>query len=98
MTRHMLIVLTASLATLFGSPSYAHPGRLNAEGCHTNHTTGEYHCHRPPAQSTSPGIVKKSKSGICHAPSSPYYAQTKHFTPFKTLEACLASGGRLPKK
>jgi hypothetical protein len=23
-----------------------HPGGLDANGCHTNHTTGEYHCHR----------------------------------------------------
>jgi hypothetical protein len=24
----------------------AHGGGLNAEGCHTNHKTGDYHCHR----------------------------------------------------
>jgi len=24
----------------------AHGGGLNAEGCHTNRKTGEYHCHR----------------------------------------------------
>ncbi|MEX0918330.1 MAG: YHYH domain-containing protein [Candidatus Paceibacterota bacterium] len=23
----------------------AHSGRTNAEGCHTNHKTGDYHCH-----------------------------------------------------
>jgi hypothetical protein len=27
----------------------AHPGGLNAEGCHNNRKTGEYHCHRAPA-------------------------------------------------
>ena len=27
-------------------PAQAHPGGLNAEGCHTNRKTGEYHCHR----------------------------------------------------
>ena len=42
--------------------------------------------------------VKLSKSGICHKPGSTYYQQTKNFTPFKTLEECLKSGGRLPKK
>jgi len=42
--------------------------------------------------------VKKSKTGICHAPGSTYYNQTKNFTPFKTLDDCLKSGGRLPKK
>ncbi|WP_397533408.1 YHYH domain-containing protein [Roseateles sp.] len=31
--------------------SYAHPGGLNAEGCHNNRKTGDYHCHRAPVQS-----------------------------------------------
>lgn len=44
------------------------------------------------------GVVKKSRSGICHAPDSTYYARTKNFTPFKTLDECLKSGGRLPKR
>ena len=48
--------------------------------------------------SSSAGVVKKSKSGICHAPSSPHYERTKSFTPFKTLDECLKSGGRLPKR
>jgi hypothetical protein len=42
--------------------------------------------------------VKMSKSGICHTPGSTYYQQTKNFTPYKTLDECLKSGGRLPKK
>ena len=42
--------------------------------------------------------VKKSNSGICHIPGSHYYDQTKHFQPFKTLDECLKSGGRLPKR
>lgn len=28
------------------SPAAAHPGGLNAEGCHNNRRTGDYHCHR----------------------------------------------------
>jgi hypothetical protein len=42
--------------------------------------------------------VKMSKSGICHAPNSTYYSQTKNFTPYKTLDECLKAGGRKPKK
>jgi hypothetical protein len=42
--------------------------------------------------------VKMSKSGICHAPNSTYYNQTKNFTPYKTLKECLSAGGRMPKK
>lgn len=25
---------------------FAHGGGLNSDGCHTNHKTGDYHCHR----------------------------------------------------
>ncbi len=42
-------------------------------------------------------VVKKSSSGICHAKDSRWYARTKTFTPYETLDACLNSGGRLPK-
>lgn len=41
--------------------------------------------------------VKKSKLDICHAQGTQYYSRTKNFTPYDTLEQCLASGGRLPK-
>jgi len=43
-------------------------------------------------------VVKKSKTGICHSPGTTYYNQTKSYTPYKTLNDCLNSGGRLPKK
>jgi cardiolipin synthase len=42
------------------------------------------------------GVIKKSKSGICHPPGSGSYNQTKNFTAYTTIEECLASGGRLP--
>jgi len=42
--------------------------------------------------------VKLSRTGICHAPGTTYYNQTKHFTPFNSLDACLKAGGRLPKR
>jgi hypothetical protein len=49
-----------------------------------------------PPKSNEP--VKMSKSKICHAPNSSYYAKTKNFTPYATLKECLDAGGRLPKK
>ena len=36
-----VLLLAASVA----SPLAAHPGGLNAEGCHNNRKTGDYHCH-----------------------------------------------------
>ena len=42
------------------------------------------------------GPVKKSRNDICHEPGSRSYQSVKYFTPYPSLEACLASGGRLP--
>lgn len=44
--RHLLAALGLALLAV---PASAHPGGLNAEGCHNNRKTGEYHCHRPQA-------------------------------------------------
>ena len=38
-----------SLIYLYSGYVMAHGGGLNSEGCHTNHKTGDYHCHRTPA-------------------------------------------------
>ena len=32
------------------------------------------------------------------APGTKYYKQTKYYKAFKTLQECLDSGGRLPKR
>lgn len=42
------LALLLPLALLAGPPppAFAHPGGLNAEGCHNNRKTGGYHCHR----------------------------------------------------
>lgn len=53
----MRIVLLFGFACLALNPSlvHAHGGGLDANGCHTNRKTGDYHCHRAastPAAST----------------------------------------------
>jgi endonuclease YncB( thermonuclease family) len=55
---------------------------------------------RPPAEwrvGLTDGTIKKSRTGICHVPESPAYRSVKYFKSFPTLDACLASGGRLPR-
>ena len=42
--------------------------------------------------------VKKSKTGICHKAGSRYYDQTKYYKKFTTIEDCIKSRGRLPKR
>jgi PBP1b-binding outer membrane lipoprotein LpoB len=49
------------------------------------------------ANNSSP-TVKKSDTGICHEEGTNYYKNTKNFTPYSSLDECLNSGGRLPKK
>ncbi len=41
--------------------------------------------------------VKLSTSGICHDETSAFYSRTKNYTVYENIEACLSSGGRLPK-
>ena len=44
------------------TPAMAHPGGLNAEGCHNNRKTGGYHCHRGPKANDS-GSSRQSAFG-----------------------------------
>ena len=37
--------VTLSAIVLCTNQVQAHPGRTDAQGCHTNRQTGEYHCH-----------------------------------------------------
>lgn len=48
------------------------------------------------ADSAQPA-VKKSRASICHERGTPGYEQTVHYRAFNSIEACLKSGGRLPK-
>ena len=43
-------------------PSAAHPGGLNAEGCHNNRKTGGYHCHRGASASPAKALRAVSSS------------------------------------
>jgi hypothetical protein len=45
----------------------------------------------------APPPIKQSSSGLCHSVESRWYERTKNFTPFNSMDACLAAGGRLPK-
>lgn len=40
-----LMLVAACLAP---AAAFAHGGGLDRNGCHTNHKTGDYHCHRKP--------------------------------------------------
>jgi len=50
-----------------------------------------------PAAAAEPE-VKMSKANICHDKTSSGYKQTKNFTAYATMDACIKAGGRAPKK
>jgi hypothetical protein len=48
-----MFMLPLMLVATAPRPLQAHSGGLDAQGCHTNRKTGDYHCHRAPAQPPS---------------------------------------------
>lgn len=45
---------------LASSAALAHPGGLNAEGCHNNRKTGDYHCHG--ARREAPSALERERA------------------------------------
>jgi hypothetical protein len=71
--RSAIVVLIAGIAiSVLAIESFAHSGGTNADGCHTNRKTGEYHCHRK--KTPAPGRIS-----YCHVLAGEYrcgYAKT----------------------
>ncbi len=42
-----VIVAIALFVLAISTSAFAHSGGTNSQGCHTNHRTGDYHCHNP---------------------------------------------------
>ena len=58
--RTLAILLLTILTFFSAAPTYAHPGRMDKNGCHHNRKTGNYHCHRGSIKST-PKVTKNPK-------------------------------------
>ena len=65
--------IAAILVAVPSAVVQGHGGGLNAEGCHTNRKTGEYHCHR-----SEKAESRGAKGAI--APSQKLAAPTKQTT------------------
>ncbi len=50
----LLLALSLMVGTVTPGALLAHGGGLNADGCHNNRKTGDYHCHRPAAPKAEP--------------------------------------------
>lgn len=77
MRQHVRVWVLAA-ASVVSLDAGAHGGGLNAEGCHNNRKTGDYHCHRGPAK----------------APVSSSYASAQGLAPLNTsAQGSTRSGG-----
>ena len=91
--------LLGSLALLTAATAISHEGGLDANGCHYDRANGSYHCHRDVAPNPDRNApVKKSRENICHDKSSPNYRTVRYFISYRTMAACVASGGNEPMK
>ena len=95
----LTLVLGASLLAS-PLPVAAHPGGLDANGCHYERSSGKnwqdtYHCHeqKAPNRKTS-APAKKSRENICHDAESPNYSKMQYFVSYKSMKQCTSSGGR----
>ena len=89
-----LTALALPLAIAFGTAD-AHNGKLDANGCHYESATGEYHCHKDVKPNRKvDAVAKKSRENVCHDKSSSNYKTLKYFIAYKSMAECVASGGR----
>ncbi len=56
------------LAVLGSGPAMAHPGGLNAQGCHNNRKNKTYHCHRAQQAKAEPQRAAPPKVAPAKAP------------------------------
>lgn len=64
--KKILIIFILSIIVPY-SFVLAHPGRTDANGCHTNKKTGEYHCHTKSnkvIKTEARGTIKTESRGI----------------------------------
>jgi hypothetical protein len=89
------LVVTALGLAASGSAS-AHEGRLDENGCHYDRAKGNtYHCHQDVAPNTNRNApVKKSRENICHDAKSPNYRTLRKFVAYRSMAACITSGGQ----
>lgn len=74
MRARLLGRLLLAAAVALPGLAYAHGGGLDANGCHMNRKTGDYHCHRSSyaAPATAPKAMPQSNARS-YAPAMPVY-------------------------
>lgn len=71
-------LIGVTLLCAFSSVAFGHPGGLDANGCHHNRRTGDYHCHRAPRAATPanpPSRLDEARAGSRACGSKRYCSQ-----------------------
>lgn len=77
-----------------GEPGPAQPASAAVSAINETPGVGSRGDNKALFDTDTPGIIKKSRNGICHDDTSASYGETLHFTAYRTLQDCLQSGGR----
>jgi hypothetical protein len=70
--RILFLAPLVALPVLLPSAASGHGGGLNAEGCHNNRKTGDYHCHRGSIHQAVSSQPKRASNGTT------YYRNCSH--------------------
>jgi hypothetical protein len=65
----MMAIRTSVASVLYSVTTlvFPHGGGLDANGCHTNRKTGEYHCHRAQVMKPQPTLEQPRKAAAIPA-------------------------------
>jgi hypothetical protein len=63
-------IAIVTLLVVFGINAFAHGGGVDADGCHTNRKTGDYHCHGGKSKSASLGSKREKQNKNLSATAS----------------------------
>jgi endonuclease G len=77
------MILRIIALALLTSTAYAHGGKTNAEGCHTEKKTGVYHCHNG---ASKPTVPTNPVNTTVTAPTPPLATDTKPATSIMKLD------------
>lgn len=65
-----LTMLCGTVLAMVADVAHAHPGGLNAEGCHNNRKSGEYHCHGGGRAAPAASGQREQLNSLYDTPSS----------------------------
>lgn len=66
----IVMMIVGLLLLLAPAVASAHPGGLNAEGCHNDRKNGAYHCHRGSSSGSSRSAPPSQARGLVGSGSS----------------------------